>query len=236
MNSQVSPSVSAGAWLTSAWKLRASVSRAFRLPTYTDLYYHDPANVGNPNLRPERAWSYEGGVDWNPGGKVHGEVTVFQRRERDGIDYVRASLTDIWRATNFQRLNFTGIEASLKIDAPRNQLIELQFSGLRGAQDALGALYSKYSFNYPVQSGVVSWQALLPAHFFVRARTGVMDRYGRDPYGVLDLYIAENRGWVHPFLQLTNLTDTFYQEILGVSMPGRGVVGGVEVVLFTGRK
>jgi hypothetical protein len=35
---------------------------------------------------------------------------------------------------------------------------------------------------------------------------------------------------VRPFLQFTNLTDTVYQEVLGVAMPRRGVVGGVEIV------
>ena len=53
--------IAAGAWLTSGIKIRASVSRAFRLPTFTDLYYHDPANRGSPDLRPESAWSYEAG-------------------------------------------------------------------------------------------------------------------------------------------------------------------------------
>jgi hypothetical protein len=31
---------------------------------------------------------------------------------------------------------------------------------------------------------------------------------------------------------LTNLTDTLYQEIFGVAMPGRGVMGGIEMVVF----
>ena len=70
-------------------KLRASASRAFRVPSYTDLYYHDPANLGNPNLRPERAWTYETGVDWVPSARLRGGLTVFERRERDGIDYYR---------------------------------------------------------------------------------------------------------------------------------------------------
>ena len=114
-NHEVSPTVAAGYWLAPAWKLRGSISRAFRLPTYTDLYYHDPANVGSPNLRPERAWSYEGGMDWNAGGRVRAGLTVFQRRERDGIDYVRSNVTEIWRATNFQRLRFTGVEANVAL-------------------------------------------------------------------------------------------------------------------------
>src|SRR5579872_3460703 len=84
-----SPSVSGGFWLTSRVKLRASASHAFRLPTYTDLYYHDPANLGSPNLRPERAWSYEAGLNWAPATRLRADLAVFHRRERDGIDYVR---------------------------------------------------------------------------------------------------------------------------------------------------
>ena len=41
-----SPSASAGYWLTTRLRLHGSVSHAFRLPSYTDLYYHDPGNVG----------------------------------------------------------------------------------------------------------------------------------------------------------------------------------------------
>jgi iron complex outermembrane receptor protein len=47
------PTVAGGAWLSPAMKVRASASRAFRVPSYTDLYYHDPANLGSPSLRPE---------------------------------------------------------------------------------------------------------------------------------------------------------------------------------------
>src|SRR6185295_13416996 len=42
------PTAAAGVWLSPQWKVRASTSRAFRIPSYTDLYYHDPGNVGSP--------------------------------------------------------------------------------------------------------------------------------------------------------------------------------------------
>lgn len=234
--SQLSPSVSGGYWLSPVIKLRAGVSRAFRLPSFTDLYYHDPANVGSPNLRPEKAWSYEGGGDWTIRPKLKAEVTVFRRNEQDGIDYVRYSAADIWRATNFQHINFSGIEASLKQELRHGSVLELQYTGLHGAQSALAGAYSKYSFNYPIHSGLAGWQGLLPGHILARARVGAVERYGRDPYGVVDLYAASTRGRIHPFVQLTNVTDTAYQEIFGVSMPGRAVVAGVEFTVFTSRK
>ena len=234
-NHEVSPSFAAGFWLSSALKLRASVSRAFRLPTYTDLYYHDPANVGSPNLRPERAWSYEGGVDWNAGGKLRAAATVFQRRERDGIDYVRRSPNDIWRATNFQSLAFTGVEAEVTLRPSATHELSWQYTGLRGAQSGLNNQESKYVFNYPVHSGVVTWQAALPHSLIARTRVGALERYQRDPYATWDIYAAYNGARIRPFLQLANVTGTSYQEIPGIVMPGRSVIGGLEVRLLSSR-
>ena len=232
---EFSPSVSGGVWITPQLKLRASASRAFRVPTYTDLYYRDPANIGNPLLRPERTWTYEGGLDWNAGGRLRASVAVFNRRERDGIDYVRLSPAEPWRADNIAELSFTGVEASGAVRAGRDHLLEFRYTGLRGVQAALGSLQSRYIFNYPSQSAVASWQARLPGEVLVRTRLGALKRRGRDPYAVWDLYAACARGRVHPFLQLTNITATRYEEIAGIAMPGRAVLGGVEIVAFRKR-
>jgi iron complex outermembrane receptor protein len=67
----------------------------------------------------------------------------------------------------------------------------------------------------------------------IRSRVGVIQRLERDPYGLWDVYLAYNRGRVHPFLQFSNLTNTVYQEIEGVAMPKRSIVGGVEIVVFS---
>jgi iron complex outermembrane receptor protein len=236
ISGQFSPTVTGGFWLSQRFKLRGSVSRAFRIPSYTDLYYHDPANLGSPDLRPEKAWGYEGALDWNAGRKVRGEVVVFHRRETDGIDYFRRSLTDIWRATNIQNLRFTGVEASASFRAGDRQQIELRYTGLHGVQDSLGANFSKYAFNYPSQSAVASWQASLPMGMSVRTRVGAVQRLQRDPYALWDVYLAHSEGRVRPFLQFTNLTNTVYEEIQGVGMPKRGVVGGVEIAVFSGAR
>lgn len=235
-NHEVSPSFAAGYWLAPAWKLRGSVSRAFRLPTYTDLYYHDPRNIGSPGLRPERAWSYEGGIDFNAGGRVRAGLTVFQRRERDGIDYVRATVDEIWRATNFQSLRFTGVEANLAVRLAPSHEFEWQYTHLNGAQAALAGRLSKYAFNYPVHSGVATWQGALPGGIVTRNRIGVLKRLGRDVYGLWDVYAAAGqRHRIRPFVQLSNLTNTSYEEISRVAMPGRSILGGVELLVFRSR-
>ena len=61
-----SPSVAGAFTVSRTVRLRGAVGHGFRLPTYVDLYYADPTTIGNPNLKPESSWSYEGGVDWTP--------------------------------------------------------------------------------------------------------------------------------------------------------------------------
>jgi iron complex outermembrane receptor protein len=227
---EISPTASFGAWLSPAWKVRASASRAFRLPTFTDLYYHDPANAGSPDLRPERAWSYESGIDWNPGVRVRASATLFHRRERDVIDYVRRSEAEIWRAANFQRLHFTGFEASVNV-----RELEFHYTGLRGAQSALAGYLSKYVFNYPVHTGIAGWNGILWNRVTARTRIGVVQRFTRDPYAVWDVFLAAAHSRMRPYLQVTNITATRYEEIPRVAMPGRAIVAGIDIVAWTAR-
>ena len=228
---EFSPSVAAGYWLKAGFKLKGSVSHAFRLPTYTDLYYSDPATIGNAGLQPETAWDYEGGLLWDRGGRYHAEVTIFERREKNGIDYVRASPADQWQAENIDVLNFTGAETALTIRLPRRQNVQLAYTALHGSLQSLNGLESEYISNYPVNDSSIAWQGTLPGNFIARTRLGVINRYGKDPYALWDVAVAREFRYVGAHLGLANLSDTQYEEIPGVAMPGRSVVFGLEFVL-----
>lgn len=222
-----SPSVSGGYWLSSHLKLRASVSHGFRLPTYTDLYYHDPANAGNPNLVPESAWNYEGGAEFNFGQHI-ASLTVFHRRDHNLIDYVRDNTSSPWQATNIQNLQFTGVEASVRFRLTSAQRIDVAYSGITGAQQSLGAQQSKYVFNYPVNSASVTWMGKLHGQVTTRLRTGVVQRYKADAYPLVELSASREFRYLRPYLQLTNAANIGYEEIAGVRMPGRQVMVGME--------
>jgi outer membrane receptor protein involved in Fe transport len=62
-----------------------------------------------------------------------------------------------------------------------------------------------------------------------RVRSGIANQYQRDAYMVLDASVAWNRSWLHPYVRATNLTDITYQPILGIVMPGRAVIAGIEI-------
>jgi len=225
---EVSPSVAIGYWASSKLKFRGGVSRAFRLPSYTDLYYHDPGNLGNPNLRPESAWSYEGGADYRLTDRIKLQATVFNRRDRDVIDYARSSPASPWQALNVDRLNFTGVEASAGYRL-HGSVLDLSYSALRGSAQPANDLQSRYAFNYPVHNATAGWTGMLPGRISARTRIGVMQRLGQTQYAVWDVYAARSAGHLRPFLQLTNLTNADYQEVAGVVMPGRTAIGGVEI-------
>lgn len=226
-----SPSVSGAAWLSARLKLRASVSRAFRLPSFTELYYSDPDDLGNPNLKPESATSYEAGADAYLTKKIHAALTVFQRRDSNDIDYVRANPNAVWVATNFDTLHFTGLEASAEYSPVSGQTIGLAFTALHGLSENGNILMSKYTFNYPQESAVAQWHGLITPRIIARTRIGVVNRLQHYPYTVWDASAGYAMGPVRPYLQLTNLTNADYQEILAVAMPSRGIVGGLEFLI-----
>ena len=231
-----SPSLSGAAWLSARFKLRASASRAFRLPTYTELFYSDPDDRGNANLKPETATSYEAGLDSYLRSNLKASVTVFQRRDSNLIDYVRASPADIWQAENFDELHYTGAEAIVSWQPRSGQNFAVSFSELHGSDQSNQTLESKYAFSYPEQNAVLEWRGTVAHNVIARTRVGVVNRIGINPYAVWDASASYSSGRVRPFLQLTNITSTVYQEISGVAMPKFGIVGGVELYLFGGNR
>ncbi|MGA9667865.1 MAG: TonB-dependent receptor [Terracidiphilus sp.] len=226
-----SPTAAGTLWLPYSFKLRASAGYGFRIPTYIDLYYSDPTTLGNPNLKPESARNFEGGVDWYPAPRIGVSLTAFYSRQRDTIDYTRASPSGPWQASNLPGLHFAGAESA--VDWRVNTTSEVKFSWtlLMGAQSALHGLESEYVFNYPINDGRAEWR-WTPAHsLLLESRLGVVQRYQQTAYPVWDESLARSSGRIRPYLQMTNLSNTGYDEILNVRMPGRSFVGGVEIAI-----
>ena len=77
-------------------------------------------------------------------------------------------------AENIQKLSFTGAEVSLRWQLPRQQRIELSYTGMHGAGAPLIGVQYLYVFNYPVNEGVATWWSRIPGGFDSRFRvTGV---------------------------------------------------------------
>jgi iron complex outermembrane receptor protein len=224
-----SPNFAAAFRLSGNLKLRGAAGHGFRLPTYVDLDYSDPTTIGNPNLKPETSWSYEGGLDWNAGGRFKLAATGFRLNQHNAIDYSKYSLSDKWQARNVDHLDLTGAETTATVRISGSQEIGLAYTAVRAAAPPAG-LISEYAYNYAAQRAVFSWTGEFLHQLIARTQVAAVQRTQHEVYPLWDVSIARSQGRVQPYLRLMNLSNTGYQEIPGVPLPGRTIMGGVAYV------
>ncbi|MEG9436849.1 TonB-dependent receptor [Edaphobacter sp. HDX4] len=228
-DSVFSPNIAAAYTLTRTLRLRASVGHGYRLPTYLDLYYADPATIGNPNLKPESSWSYEGGLAWTPSsGALTLSATGFSLHQKNGIDYSKYDLSHPWQAVNVANFAYNGGEANMRVRLPRAQQLQLGYTAVQATSPPPG-LISEYAFNYAAQSALIAWSGQLPAQIVARSQLAVIQKTMQSPYPLWDLSLARNRGHIRPYVRLLNITNTTYQEVPGVPLQGRTIMAGAEV-------
>ncbi len=239
-----SPELAGSLRITQQLKLRASGGYGFRIPTYTDLYYSDPTTLGDPHLKPESAWSGDGGADWAPSSRVTLSVTGFYSQQHDTIDYVRSATVpnpnlpvsceingvqqpNMWCADNLNGLHFAGVESTFTWIPMKSQTVRIAWTGLHGAQSALHGLESEYVFNYPVENIHATWTATLHHNFAIANTVQLVQRYQQTVYPVWNAMLTHDAGKLRPYLRFSNLSNTGYQEISGVNMPPRTILGGI---------
>jgi outer membrane cobalamin receptor len=229
-----SPSVAAAYTLTHTIRLRASAGHGFRLPTYVDLYYADPATIGNPNLKPESSWSYEAGTDWTPSnGRLTLTATAFRLQQKDSIDYSKLILAtnaltsaQPWQAVNIQNLNITGAEATARLRLTYNQQLQFSYTAAHAASPPPNIL-SEYAYNYAAQNALVRWTGVFH-QLTANTQINLVQKTQHTAYPLWDVALSRNAGHLRPYLRALNLSNTGYQEIPQVPLQGRTIMAGAE--------
>jgi outer membrane cobalamin receptor len=218
--SSVSPSLSGSWWIVPRLRLRSAAGRAFRIPTFTELYYSDPNNLGSASLKPEKAWSEEIGADIIPAKSWLGSLTLFSRQERNVIDWVRKSTKEKWQATNIRSLHTTGAEISLERSFRSDTRIGARYS--RISIDAGKVDYiSKYVLDYARESWSASASVPFPLALKYQQTLSYKRRADGRSYWLLDGRIERPCYHFVASLDFSNLLNSRYQEVIGVDMPGR---------------
>ena len=109
----VSPRLGLNVRLMRGIHLKGSVARAFRMPTFNDRFWQPG---GNPDLRPERGWSYDAGLIWARG-MFQAELTAFTFRLRDQIVW-QPLAAGYWAPLNVSRIATRGLEATVEFQKP----------------------------------------------------------------------------------------------------------------------
>jgi iron complex outermembrane receptor protein len=214
--------------VSGAVRLRGAVSRSFRVPTFTERYYRDPAHEATAALEPERAWGGDVAIDWVPHPQWITTATAFGRRERDVIDWVKAAAPDLWRTRNIRRVDTRGLELSAKRALGTGTFVSVDYAFTHVAPGSL-TLISKYTLDYARHSlgltaSGVTWRAI-----GVGATLAVRQRTDRDAYVLADVRVSRRAGRATLFVDVKNLFDQDYEEIRGIAMPGRWLTAGVRL-------
>jgi iron complex outermembrane receptor protein len=224
--SSVNPSVSAAVAVTDSMRIRASLARGFRIPTFTERFYSDPSNLGSPDLVAEHGWALDAGVDWTVN-RWTLAVSPFIRWDSNVIDWVRETPADRWRSTNVRDVTTSGVELSVA-GSFRAVMVRAYVSALRVEAPAL-TLLSKYVLEYARYSAGATTAFPLPGGFRLALNADYRDRADGQRYTLVGARLSRPIQRVELFVEGTNLLNETYREIAGVPMPGRWMRVGVSV-------
>lgn len=118
--------------LAPASRLRASVGRSFKAPTFCEQFCDAPFVVGDSTLRPERSTSWEAGVEQSfAGGRLSVWATYFDQRFRDMIVYDGSGAPGEPTYRNGAAATSRGLETGLSIDLGRQVSASASYTYLR---------------------------------------------------------------------------------------------------------
>jgi vitamin B12 transporter len=237
---QAFPGIDAGYTFLGNWKVFMNLGTGQRLPTYTDLYYKGPTNIGNENLKPERSRYAEGGLKYNADHLVL-NASVFKRRINDFIDWVKARTTDPWQPQNFSQLNTMGytLSADYNTGALQNSSV---FDNMRfglgythldpKVKTTLeSAVFSRYAIESLKNqlTGTVSGDFLKVMSLTVTAR--YCERITYKDYTVMDARLAYKLKSSSIYADVSNIFDVSYIQAGAVPMPGVWATLGYRLTL-----
>jgi len=228
-------------------KLYATVNKALRLPTFTDLFYLDPEQKGNPDLRPEEAVSYEGGVGYI--GNVASLIVGIYHQDADElIDWGRAQGDTMYQSRNISNMKSTGFQGSLKANfrqlwGSKSVLQSINAGYFYNTQDkkADEGYESRFVMDYLKQKLVVnvvnrvpgdillSWNVKFQDRNGTYVRTGSQEMSSYRPFWVADLRVSKDFKLFGIYGEATNLFDKKYEDIANVPQPGLWIRVGIKV-------
>jgi len=226
------PGLDVGYSLGEKFKIFANAGWTTRIPTFTDLYYQDAGNSGNPDLLPERAFTYEVGLKYKYENR-HVQLSYFDRKATDQIDWFRQTEDDKWMPDNFSVATYKGFDASYQRAFASNYFIDF----ISISYTYLNANFEENDFAFSRnQLENLRHQLVIQPQFSVKNfKFSVLfkynDRVSLDDYYTFNTNFSYQYKRQKFFLRASNLTGQIYKETNLVEMPGRWVSGGVEMKL-----
>jgi len=217
----VYPGIDIGYRFSENFKLYANAGYTSRIPTYTNLFYVSSIEQGNPNLKPEKAFTYEGGA-YISLDNLHINLAYFNRNATDLIDWTKDSLEDKWEARNFSEINTQGLEIQTDLDFTISDYLQKISFGYTYMDDSIqdeNDVLSRYSLNSFKQqlNGQLKTQFLKDLQQHISYRYS--ERIDGTSYHLIDAAVNLSLTKWKFSIKANNIFNTEYSETNLVPMP-----------------
>lgn len=224
-----------------------SYNTSLRLPTFTDLYYSGPTNLGNPDLKPEKSDMAEIGLRFNRKW-LRSDLLFFSREGRNIIDWTKTNASDKWQSQNLTKVNSMGVETNWEINladyhwkwAPTTLKISYLYLNLSKDNSGFISYYVLDNLKNKLNISVVkrigqnlvfnlnsTYQQREGTYTsFVNGMAGVEKPY--DPFVIFDAKIIYSLKNFRFSLSSSNIFDTWYIDYGNIQQPGRIVRAGIK--------
>ena len=228
------------------WRLSAALSRTYRMPSFTDLYYQGANQVSNPDLNSEHSATADIRLRYTSH-KLKAMGSLYGRSGRDIIDWVRGAGAEMWYSMNHTRVDVAGAEltASYRIGGILDEMggsyaycMVRQDAGEFVSSSALDYLRHKaqaYLVFKPLRTlGTNGVPLAVKLDVLFRERLGqYADAAGTlTPYGSVLLFNASLEyafRYATLFVEAYNVTDRQYRDLGGVPQPGITILAGIRL-------
>jgi len=215
------PGIDIGFELSDKTHFYANMGYTYRIPTYTDLFFHSPTTLGNDRLKPEEAVAEELGFKYHLT-SFSFDIAVFNRQSKNLIDYVKNNPDDKWQAANLRKVNSYGFELNtlyqFKVNT-YNQGIKLGYNYLKDNVKEVRVPFSRYALNSIKHQITASFNT----QFFKNLSQNIFYRFVERPdsthYTVLDAKVNFKLAEINLFISGNNIFNAVYSETNLVPMP-----------------
>jgi len=232
------PGIDVGYTLKSGIKLFTNMGYTWRIPTYTDLYYVGTANIGNENLVPESALSYEVGAKYTHS-HWHTNISWFSRKSSNLIDWIKdskASDTSKWQPQNLNDLTIRGLDFNINLSGQAllgsNEILEniqIGYTYIDAEIPQYSNIISRYVLENLNHQLTVNIQHRIVGQLHHNLRLRYLDRASMANYFVIDTKLFWEAEKYSFYLTINNLFNESYYESNLVEMPGLWLFAGIKL-------
>jgi len=225
-----------------------SYGKVFNAPQLDDLYFNDPYTPGNPDLKPEKGYSYTMGVNHKFDHNTEGKINYFSSKLDDAIGWApdpNDPLGWTWRPYNAEKAKISGVEilVSKKVNTHLNLSAGYNYKKIEEKKKTDNQYTLNKNFAPLIYKVGISYS---------KDKLG-LDLNGRGHYGQDKNKFSQENYWVWDaalnlnlaedctaFVKANNLTNQSYEELAGspdsvwgpgnyFPMPGRNYTFGVNL-------